>query len=61
MVELALSVVAATHFWINGQNTLVTVCKYYAKPEVSRRYYFHPYTKVIPFDEECPATVKVPN
>ena len=60
MVELALSWIAATHFWINGSNVLVTVCNYSSEPEISTWYYLHPYSKVIGFDQTCPKKVKVP-
>ena len=60
MVTLALSLVTATHLWINGNNTLVKVCYYYADYEVSRKYYYSPVRKVINWNSRCPKTVTVP-
>ena len=59
MVTLALSLVTATHLWINGSNTLVKVCYYYADYEVSRNYYYSPARKVVSRNSQCPSTITV--
>ena len=60
MIELVLSLVTATHLWINGSNVLVNVCKYYSDYKVSKKYYRNPYRIVVGYGVQCPYKISVP-
>lgn len=59
MLTIGLTIVTVTHLWIGEINTLVKVCKYYSKREVSWYYYHYPAIKIVNYDSSCPSYIKV--